>query len=100
MARAIGIVHQTPCRTVRDRPSWRSRGRRWMSQANRQLGFWMCTALVVGNMIGAGIFLLPSSLAPYGLNTIPAWLLTAGGAMVLAVVFAGLSRAFPTAGGP
>ena len=30
----------------------------------RQLGFWMCLALVVGNMIGSGIFLLPANLAP------------------------------------
>ena len=60
----------------------------------------MCVALVVGNMIGSGIFLLPASLAPYGLNSVAAWLFTAGGAMLLAVVFAALTRAFPTAGGP
>ena len=29
-------------------------------QAGRKLGFWMCTALVVGNTIGIGIFLLPA----------------------------------------
>jgi APA family basic amino acid/polyamine antiporter len=66
----------------------------------RQLGLWMCIALVVGNIIGSGIFMLPASLAPYGLNSVWAWLLTATGAMVLAMVFAGLSRAFPNAGGP
>lgn len=65
----------------------------------RQLGLWMCTALVVGNIIGSGIYMLPASLAPYGLNSVWAWLLTATGAMVLAMVFAGLSRAFPDAGG-
>ena len=29
----------------------------------RSMGLWMATALVVGNMIGSGIFLLPASLA-------------------------------------
>jgi len=64
------------------------------------LGFWMCVALVVGNTIGASVFLLPASLAPFGLNSVIAWLLTACGAVLLAVVFAQLSRAFPQAGGP
>ena len=40
------------------------------SEGGRQLGFWMCLALVVGNMIGSGIFLLPANLAPLGLNAI------------------------------
>ena len=30
--------------------------------SSRELGFWMCTALVVGNMIGSGVFMLPASL--------------------------------------
>jgi basic amino acid/polyamine antiporter, APA family len=64
------------------------------------LGFWMCVALVIGNSIGSGVFLLPASLAPYGLNSVIAWGFTACGAIVLAVVFAQLSRAFPQAGGP
>jgi basic amino acid/polyamine antiporter, APA family len=29
----------------------------------RTIGLWTATALVVGNMIGSGVFLLPSSLA-------------------------------------
>jgi basic amino acid/polyamine antiporter, APA family len=64
------------------------------------LGFWMCVALVVGNTIGSGVFLLPASLAPYGLNSVIAWGLTACGALTLAIVFAQLSRAYPQAGGP
>lgn len=70
------------------------------SKTPRQFGIWICTALVVGNMIGSGIFLLPASLAPYGFNSVIAWLLTATGAIFLAMVFAGLSRAFPSANGP
>ena len=66
----------------------------------RKLGLWMSIALVVGNMIGSGIFLLPASLAPYGLNSIIAWLLSAAGAITLAVVLSRLSRAFPDGGGP
>jgi APA family basic amino acid/polyamine antiporter len=60
----------------------------------------MCVALVVGNTIGSGVFLLPASLAPYGLNSVLAWVFTAGGAIMLAIVFARLSRAYPEAGGP
>lgn len=66
----------------------------------RQLGFWMCLALVVGNMIGSGVFLLPASLAPYGLNSIVGWIFTASGGVLLAIVFAQLSRVYPQAGGP
>ena len=50
----------------------------------RQLGFWMTLALVMGNVIGAGIFLLPASLAPFGQNATYGWLLTIGGCLCLA----------------
>ncbi len=60
----------------------------------------MCTALVVGNTIGMGIFMLPASLSPYGLNAIPAWLITAAGSIFIAWVFAGLARTFPDDDGP
>src|SRR5215469_11940364 len=60
----------------------------------------MCTALVVGNTVGMGIFMLPASLAPYGLNAVPAWLITAAGSIFIAWVFAGLARSFPDDDGP
>ncbi len=66
----------------------------------QKLGFWMATALVVGNIIGSGVYLLPASLAPYGRNSLVGWLVTATGALLLAGVFAALSRAFPKDGGP
>jgi basic amino acid/polyamine antiporter, APA family len=69
-------------------------------EATRALGLTMCTALVVGNTIGMGIFMLPASLAPYGLNAIPAWLLTTAGSIFIAWVFAGLARTFPDDDGP
>lgn len=69
--------------------------------SSRLLGFWMCTALVIGNIIGSGIFLLPASLAPYGLiNSSMAWLFTIAGTVMLAMVFASLSRGLPGASGP
>lgn len=64
------------------------------------LGVWVCTALVVGNMIGSGVFLLPSSLAPFGGISIVGWLVSAGGALCLALVFAWLGGALPRLGGP
>jgi APA family basic amino acid/polyamine antiporter len=60
----------------------------------------MTTALLVGNTMGVGIFMLPASLAPYGLNALPAWLITALGCICIAWVFAGLARAFPEDDGP
>jgi basic amino acid/polyamine antiporter, APA family len=66
----------------------------------RRFGFWTCCALVVGNMIGSGIFLLPAALAPFGKSSLLGWLFTASGAIALAVVFARLSHALPQAGGP
>ena len=66
----------------------------------RALGFWMCTALVVGNVIGSGIFLLPATLAPYGSISILGWVFTSLGALSLALVFARLAALVPKSGGP
>ncbi|WP_299706401.1 amino acid permease [uncultured Tateyamaria sp.] len=64
------------------------------------LGLIACTALVVGNMIGSGIFLLPSALAAYGSISLAGWLVTAAGALVLALIFGRLARIAPRTGGP
>jgi APA family basic amino acid/polyamine antiporter len=69
-------------------------------QVQRTLGFWMCTALVVGNIIGAGIFMMPAALAPYGLNAATGWIATVLGCTCLAVAFADLARRFPQDDGP
>ena len=69
---------------------------------NKQsIGIWTCIALVMGNMVGSGIFLLPAALASYGSISLVGWLFTSGGALVLAPdVSPGLSRAMPANGGP
>lgn len=59
----------------------------------------MATALVVGNMIGSGIFLLPAAMSAYGGVSLLGWLFTAGGAMLLAITFAWLVSCRPAAGG-
>lgn len=66
----------------------------------RSLGLWMSTALVIGNMIASGIFLPPASLAAYGGTSIVGWLMTSLCALLLAFVFARLSRTLPKIGGP
>jgi APA family basic amino acid/polyamine antiporter len=66
----------------------------------RELGLAMCTALVVGNTIGMGIFMQPAALAPYGLNALTAWLAVIVGCTSLAIVFAALARKLPQADGP
>lgn len=71
-----------------------------MTNRGHSLGLVMLTALVVGNMIGSGIFLLPSALAQYGSISLLGWGFTAIGAVLLALVFARLSRAMPATGGP
>ena len=68
------------------------------TRETKLLGPWMSTAMVVGFMIGSGIFLLPATLAPYGRNALFAWGVTIGGTMCLALAFARLSARNP--GGP
>lgn len=64
------------------------------------MGLWMALALVMGSMIGSGVFLLPASLAPLGWNSVFGWIVTISGTLCMAGVFAALARAFPAAGGP
>jgi APA family basic amino acid/polyamine antiporter len=66
----------------------------------RELGFWTAVALVVGNMIGSGVFLLPASLAGYGGLSLIGWIVSATGSVLLAIVFARFARLLPSSGGP
>ena len=65
----------------------------------RPFGFWTATALVVGGMIGAGIFVQPAQLAPYGWTGAVAWLIAIPAAMLLAYVLSRLTAAQPGASG-
>ena len=57
-----------------------------------RIGIWMTSALVVGTMIGAGIFMLPVSLAPLGANAVVGWILSIAGALTIAFSLACVSR--------
>ncbi|MCX2718933.1 amino acid permease [Lentiprolixibacter aurantiacus] len=61
----------------------------------------MSTSLVIGNMVGAGVFMMPAALAAYGGISIMGWLASSLGTFVLALVFSKLSKLFlDKSGGP
>ncbi|NNJ88803.1 MAG: amino acid permease, partial [Eudoraea sp.] len=62
-----------------------------LTKDKNKLGIWMSTSLVIGNMIGAGIFMMPSALASYGGISILGWIASSVGALLLARVFSKLS---------
>ena len=63
-----------------------------MTKQNQKIGLLAATSLVVGNIIGAGIFVLPASLAKFGSISIVGWLFTATGALILAKIFSNFSK--------
>lgn len=67
--------------------------------AARPFGLWTATALVIGGMVGAGIFVLPAQLAPFGWTGVAAWGVAISGTLVLVSVIARLTRAMPQATG-
>jgi APA family basic amino acid/polyamine antiporter len=72
-----------------------------MSKSGKgKIGFLLSTSLVVGNMTGSGIFLLPAALALYGGISVFGWVFTLVGTLFLALVFSRLSRMMTKAGGP
>src|SRR6202795_3225349 len=80
-----------------------SAGRSPSSELIRGLGVWSAVAIVIGDTIGTGIFLVTSDMArAVGSATLvfAAWLI--GGVIVLfgAFCYAELGAAFPKAGGP
>ena len=79
---------------------WGIRGDPGIRHEHRKLSLFAAIALVMGNMIGSGVFLLPASLAPFGWNAVIAWIVVTAGTMVLAWVFAALTNARPDARDP
>lgn len=67
---------------------------------SNKIGFWSVFAMVTGSQIGTGVFMLPAALAPYGEFSLLGWVISGGGAIALALVFAKLCFYFPKTGGP
>jgi APA family basic amino acid/polyamine antiporter len=66
----------------------------------RGFGLGVAMAMIVGSIIGVGIFNLPTSLAFYGPISLVSMGLTTIGALALALLFASLSRRITADGGP
>ena len=60
------------------------------------IGIWLTSAIVVGTIIGSGIFMLPVSLAPLGANALIAWVVSGIGVICIAY---GLGRLSMLGGG-
>ena len=65
-----------------------------------KIGFWSVFALVAGSQIGSSVFMQPAILAPYGIYAAFGWLISALGAISLALTFGWLCGKFPKTGGP
>ena len=71
-----------------------------MGTTAKKMGFWQCWGMSVGVMVGSGIFLLPTVLAPFGWISLLGWLLTSVGTLVLAIILARLASTTDRPGGP
>jgi APA family basic amino acid/polyamine antiporter len=69
--------------------------------SKNKLGLWTSTSLVIGNMVGAGVFLLPAALASFGAISLVGWVVSSLGALFLAKILSNLSKLLPDGnGGP
>ena len=64
------------------------------------MGFWRTWGLSTGMMVGSGVFLLPTVLAPYGKYALYSWLITGGGTVALALSLAFMAKRVTASGGP
>ena len=94
---AEAVVTASLARAVRGRtrPFFRISNR-----MSKSLGFWSTWSLVVGAMIGSGVFLLPAVLAPYGSFSLAGWAVAATGTLFVALSLGSLARRIPRTGGP
>jgi APA family basic amino acid/polyamine antiporter len=71
-----------------------------MEKSTKKLGLCSLISLVAGNMIGSGIFLLPSNLGQLGSLSLLGWIFTTLGTMFIALVFCRISTIVTKTGGP
>jgi hypothetical protein len=67
--------------------------------SHASLGIFATGALVVGGIIGTGIFAVPAAVARFGSAAYPAFVVVTAGSILLAVTFAELAREDPRGGG-
>ena len=67
------------------------------TEQRQSIGIVMTSAIVVGTIIGSGIFLLPATLAPLGINAVIAWAVSGIGALCIAYALSRIVR--PEGGG-
>src|SRR5450432_640753 len=70
------------------------------ARASPSLGFWRTWSLVVGSVVGSGVFLMPTVLAPYGGLGVISVVVAGLGGLCIATVLASLSRRVSGSGGP
>ena len=63
------------------------------------MGFWRCWGLVIGIVIGNGVFMLPAVLAPYGTLSLAAWIIAGVGTIFIALVLGMLAKRHSMQGG-
>ena len=66
---------------------------------NQKLNLIQSISLVIGNMIGVGIFMLPASLSEYGSISIFGWIISGVMALLIAVIFRNITYTFNEYGG-
>ncbi|WP_022886160.1 amino acid permease [Glaciibacter superstes] len=71
-----------------------------LPKQGKHLGLPAASALVVGSVIGTGVFGLPTALAAFGPISLVAFILVTIGAIALAIVFGWLTKRVPGSGGP
>lgn len=65
----------------------------------QKMGFWAVLSFVISAQVGSGVFVLPSKIAPCGTLGLFSWFIVGAGALLLALVFAGLCHRYPFTGG-
>ncbi|MEI6806031.1 MAG: amino acid permease [Myxococcaceae bacterium] len=66
----------------------------------KKMNLFMASILVLVNMVGTGIFLLPVSMASIGSISTIGWLIATVGAGAIGLMFALLANIKPESGGP
>lgn len=71
-----------------------------MSEQKEQMGLPGAVAMIVGSIVGTGIFTLPSAIGRFGMSSLIGLIIATIGAIALACVFSSLSARSKAAGGP